>query len=76
MLENSVDYADLVALIQKKAQSEYQLLEELGQDILEAIGDRYTEVKSARICLAKPHIHIAGAKLESCSVELSRVFRH
>jgi FolB domain-containing protein len=75
-LENSVDYADLVALVQKMAQTEYQLLEELGQGILEAVGERYSEVDSAKICIAKPHIHIAGAKLESCSVELSRVFRH
>lgn len=75
-LENSVDYAELVALIQKMSQTEYLLLEELGQGILEAIGDRYSEVESARICIAKPHILIAGAKLESCSVELSRVFRH
>lgn len=75
-LENSVDYADLVALVQKMAQTEYQLLEELGQGILEAVGERYSEVESAKICIAKPHIHIAGAKLESCSVELSRVFRH
>jgi len=75
-LPNSVDYADLVALVQKMAQTEYQLLEELGQGILEAVGERYSEVESAKICIAKPHIHIAGAKLESCSVELSRVFRH
>jgi len=75
-LENSVDYADLVALVQKMAQTEYQLLEELGQGILEAVGERYSEVESAKICIAKPHIHIAGAKLESCSVDLSRVFRH
>jgi FolB domain-containing protein len=75
-LENSVDYADLVALVQKMAQTEYQLLEELGQGILEAVGERYSEVESAKICIAKPQIHIAGAKLESCSVELSRVFRH
>ena len=58
------------------AQTEYQLLEELGQGILEAVGERYSEVESAKICIAKPHIHIAGAKLESCSVEISRVFRH
>lgn len=75
-LENSVDYADLIALVQKMAQTEYQLLENLGQGILEAVGERYSEVESAKICIAKPHIHIAGAKLESCSVELSRVFRH
>ena len=75
-LANSVDYADLVALVQKMAQTEYQLLEELGQGILEAVGERYSEVESAKICIAKPHIHIAGAKLESCSVEISRVFRH
>jgi len=75
-LDSSVDYAELVSLIQRLAETEYALLEELGLGILNAVEAQYDGLHSARILLAKPNIHLAKAKLASCSVELSREFRH
>jgi dihydroneopterin aldolase len=75
-LNQSVDYADLVALVQSLAKAECELLEDLGDRILSEVAVRYPQLESAHVSIAKPQIHIAGAKLESCSVELSRVFRH
>lgn len=75
-LNQSVDYADLVTLVQSLAKVECELLEDLGDRILSELALQYPQLDSAHVNIAKPQIHIAGAKLESCSVELSRVFRH
>ena len=54
-IETTVNYEELIALIEEKTMLHYNLLETLMFDLSEAILTRYTQVISGRIKISKLH---------------------
>ncbi len=75
-LDDTVDYGDVYALVAELVEGEpVNLLETLGVRITGAIFDRFPQVQSARVRLAKPGVAIAGSVLRETAVTVNRA-RH
>jgi 7,8-dihydroneopterin aldolase/epimerase/oxygenase len=69
VLENTLNYAEVVDLVQKLVVgSEFKLLERLAQYLIEELCKKYLQIEQIIICIDKPNIF---AGVESVGVELT-----
>ncbi len=69
----TVNYSEVYALVAEIVEGEpVNLLETLGERIIEIVFKRFPEIERARVRIAKPGVAIAGSVLREASVSISR----
>ena len=72
-LDATVNYSEVYALVAELVEGEpVNLLETLGERIVQAVFERFPQVQRARVRIAKPGVAIAGSVLREAAVTLDR----